>query len=112
MLAAEKPEGVTGTFEFIVRGSGRQDERYFLNSEVDYRDQRCLTLVLTSDAYRTLSARLGDDAASILNGKKILVNGTARKTRIDFISMGRVTDKYYYQTHVAVGDAGQIRTVN
>lgn len=109
MRAAEAaPRGVDGVFELEVRGSGRDAFFSFLNSEADYRDQRCLTIVLSPAATAALRARLGGDPVEVLRGRHIVVTGTARRERIDFTANGMPTGKYYYQTHVRVSDAAQI----
>ena len=46
-----------------------------------------------------------------LKGKRILVSGTARTVRIDFLTDNRPTGKYYYQTHVRVDHASQIKVL-
>jgi hypothetical protein len=45
---------------------------------------------------------------SALKGRNILVTGAAVRTKINFFAEGRMTDKYYYQTHVNVSQAAQI----
>ncbi|GAB6197078.1 hypothetical protein [Lysobacter xanthus] len=102
------PAGVQGTFAMRVRGVGTRDGRVYLNSEQDYRDQRTLTVALTPDVARELCARIGVESPQALEGRDILVSGTAMRTRIFFLVNGRATDKYYYQTHVNVDRASQI----
>lgn len=38
--------GVAGEFELTVKAVGFENGRFFLNSELDYRDRNCLTLVI------------------------------------------------------------------
>ncbi len=80
----------------------------FLNSEVDYRDQRNLTVAVAPTAVAALQARLGGDPRVALKGRDIVVTGSAMRIRIVFSANGQPTDKYYYQTHVRVSDADQI----
>ncbi len=111
-LAAAAPrDGVTGVFAMTVRAVGRDERGVYLNSERDYRDQRNLTVVLTPDAAAELEGRLGGPLEQRLRGHAIQVSGTARRTKIVFFADGQATDKYYYQTHVRVMKAGQIRPV-
>lgn len=92
-----------------VRGAGRKDGRLYLNSESDYRDQRCLTIAIPDAIADLLCVRMGGDLAEILKGRTIRVTGTAVKTKIVFRTPdGRLTGKYYYQTHVAVTAMDQI----
>ena len=112
LSAAERPEeGVTGVFRMEVRGGGRQDDFLYLNSEADYRDQRCLTLALPQSAALALEHKLGGDPTVALKGKTLRVTGTAKRTTIGFRNNGVMTDKYYYQTHVLITDPSQISIV-
>ena len=111
LSAAERPEeGVTGVFRMEVRGGGRQDDFLYLNSETDYRDQRCLTLALPQSAALALEHKLGGDPVVALKGKTLRVTGTAKRTTIVFRSNG-VAAGYYYQTHVLITDSAQISIV-
>src|SRR3546814_4863219 len=86
-----------------------KDSKYtYLNSELDYRDQRNLTIVVTSAAARALSVRMGSDLEAGMIGKQLRVHGVARRVKIVFFANGQATKKYYYQTHVLVTDAAQI----
>lgn len=109
LAAASAPGGVPGIFELQVQATGRQDGNLYLNSETDYRDQRNLSIALSPAAIRTLAAQLGQDPAVALQGKRLRVMGKAVRVPIHFVSNGRTTDKYYYQTHVNVNDAAQIQ---
>lgn len=105
MNAAEMPEGVGGVFEMVVRASGRQGGLLYLNSEADYRDPRNLTIVVAPGEEEALSVRLGGPVQTTILRKVIAVRGIARKTRINFISEGRPTGKYYFQTHLKLRSA-------
>lgn len=105
MNAAEMPGGVGGVFEMVVRASGRQDGLLYLNSEADYRDPRNLTIVVAPAEEEALSVRLGGPVQTTILRKVIAVRGIARKTRINFISDGRPTGKYYFQTHLKLRSA-------
>lgn len=108
MAANAAPAGVPGTFAMRVQATGVEGGRSFLNSELDYRDQRNLTVALTARATEQLGRHLGGDPLARLTGKDILVRGDAVRVKIHFFVNGRKTDKYYYQTHVKVTDADQI----
>ena len=110
-LAAAAPRtGITGVFAMTVRATGKTN-RVHLNSELDYRDQRNLSISVEPEAAEELTSRFGSPPDVALKGKQILVTGTAKRTRIVFISDGKPTDKYYYQTHVAVTKASQIQVL-
>lgn len=110
--ASAAPGGVQGPFRMQVQASGRQGVMAYLNSELDYRDQRNLTLALPPPVQAQLEARLGGDPLEILKGKTLLVEGEARRTRIDFTRDGQPTGLYYYQTHVTLHDAAQLTVLD
>lgn len=103
--AAQSEEGITGVFEMVVRGTGREGGRLFLNSQPDYRDPPNLTIAVTPLVERALEDRLGAPLPAAVSRKTIAVRGTARTTRIWFHANGRRTDKFYYQTHVNLESA-------
>src|SRR5690606_32596351 len=102
--AAAPRTGVTGVFVMTVKATGRTNKLH-LNSEADYRDPRNLSIAVMPRATEDLEAILQAPAEVALEGKRILVSGTARRTRIDFVVGGKPSGKYYYQTHVRVTDA-------
>ncbi len=110
-LAAASPDkGVDGVFYMTVKATGMTD-RLHLNSEIDYRDQRNLSIAVEPAAARELAEALGAPPQFALKDKRILVIGTAKRARIVFTAGGRPTDKYYYQTHVLVTKASQIKVL-
>jgi hypothetical protein len=109
--AADPQRGIRGTFRMKVSTAGRQDGNIYLNSENDYRDQRNLTVAILPSAQRQVAAIYGREADAAFKGKTILVSGIARRVTVWFNSDGRRSDKYYYQTHVDVLDASQLKTI-
>ena len=108
MAATAAPEMVPGDFALQVRAAGRADGNVYLNSELDYRDQRNLSIAIAPLAQADLEKRYGQPPDQFFSGKAIVVHGAARRVKIFFLADGLPTDKYYYQTHVAVYDASQI----
>jgi len=104
VIAAAKaaPDGVPGIFKMTVRAVGRENRRVFLNSELDYRDQRNLTIAMSEEVEKALEAKIGAVSEQAFVGRRIFVRGVAQRVRIDFSEAGRPTGKYYYQTHVVV----------
>ena len=102
------PNGVKARFGLLVQASGHQDGNVYLNSELDYRDQRCLTVAIAPRAVRELKAKYTLDPAVFFKGKRVAVDGVARRVTIFIGVNGRKTDKFYYQTHVVVNSAEQI----
>lgn len=107
--ATAAPRGVPGVYGFRVQAAGRQDGNIYLNSELDYRDQRNLTVAIRPSAFDGLRARLGGEPDAVLIGREVTVEGEARRVRIRFTSAGSDTGLYYYQTHVDVTRAEQLR---
>lgn len=110
--AAAAPRAVRGRFAMRVEAVGRRDGNIYLNSEDDYRDQRSLTVTIRPSAIGPLADRFGDEADRYLIGKRIVVDGEARRVHIDFTSDGRPTGKFYYQTHVDVVNADQVSIIS
>jgi hypothetical protein len=108
MAAGAEGAPVQGIFRMHVKSAGRQSGNVYLNSQADYRDQRNLTITLDQEAIEDLRAQFGQDPQEYLVDKDIVVRGEARRVQIFFMQDGQPTDKYYYQTHVLVMQAGQI----
>ena len=106
--AAVPDKGITGVFTLTVRRTGKVGHMYFLDSEADYRDQRNLSIAVSQEAAKDLQEQLGASFETAFMGKQILVAGTAKRVKIEFVVHGQPTGKYYYQTHVDVKSASQI----
>lgn len=101
--------GLAGRFAVYVKAADESRGRFFLNSETDYRDRNCLTLVLSPAAAGKLAGQANlQDVRTRFLGKWVVVEGIARRVRIDFTENGKPTGKYYYQVHVFVRDARQV----
>lgn len=103
--AAEMPRGVSGVFEMVVRSTGREGGKLFLNSELDYRDPRNLTIDITPAVEKALEARLGAPVESAVIRRAIAVRGVARKVKTIFTVDGQPSGKYYFQTHLMLRSA-------
>lgn len=112
LAASTAPMLVPGVFEMQVKATGTQNGYVYLNSELDYRDQRNLTIAMTPDAVKRFTSETGTSPLEAFQGKHIVVKGAASRVKIAFLVDGRQTSKYYYQTHVAVLGGDQISVVN
>jgi len=102
--------GVAGMFDMPVAEVGQQNGLFYLNSEADYRDRNCLTVALTPAAMLQLVGTNDlDRVRKRLRGHRVIVRGVAQRQRIDFTSDGKPSGKFYYQIHVRVSAASQIR---
>jgi len=117
MQAIEKaaeaaPKGIKGFFELHVKATGRPHEVVFLNSELDYRDPRNISIAIHPKVIEPFKKKYGAVPDNYLKNKKIIVYGEARRVKISFGCNGeRNEDEYYYQTHVRVGSLSQIHIV-
>lgn len=100
--------GVRGEFIITVKAFDSNPEQSFLNSENDYRDQRNLTIRMPTSITPKLEQRLGVSFRDLKN-RRLIILGTAKRMRINFMNDGKPTGKYYYQTHIQVDSPTQIR---
>jgi hypothetical protein len=105
------PAGVAGRFRLTIQATGHQDGHVYLNSETDYRDQRNLSIDLCPVSLASMKDKFAADPETFFVGKTIEVRGVAHRVKITFLSDGKPTDRYYYQTHVRVCSADQISLV-
>jgi len=109
---AAAPAGVKGTFDISIKASGTQGQVTYLNSELDYRDRRNVTVALHPRLIKELTQLYGKAPKEYFLNKKIKVSGYAKRTKIVFISQGRPTQKYYFQTHIRVSSLKNIELVD
>ncbi len=103
------PQAVPGLFSLHIRNADRVGDLVYLNTELDYRDRRNVTVVLTPQVMKEFAKIYPDQAPEhYFPGRSIVVNGAAVRRTIWFISEGKKTEKYYFQTHIPVWQAGQI----
>lgn len=118
--ASVAPRGVRASFVMEVKAIGTHEGTSYLdsnaityvNSEEDYRDQRCLTLALPPQVRERLELRLGGPLDKTLKGKRVLVKGVAQRVEIRLYGTdGQATGKYYYQTHIRILNEDQIKVI-
>ncbi len=111
--AESAPQGVPGEYLLTIQATGTKDAMVYLNTELDYRDQRNVTVAIHPTVVAQLQAKYGVGPEAFFTGKKIMVKGSAQRVRVDFISANRrQSGKYYYQTHIPVLNIAQIEIVN
>lgn len=110
--AEASPNGIKGFFELRVKATGKPRKVVFLNSELDYRDPRNISIAISPKVAELFFNKYGETPELFLKNKKIIVYGEARKVKISFGCNGkRKENQYYYQTHVRVGSLSQILIV-
>ena len=110
--ADSAPKGVPGQYTLQIVATGSQGQYVYLNTEKDYRDQWAVTVALHPKVISQLSAKYGMPPQEYFLNKAIVVNGKAQRVKIAFLSDGKPTGKYYYQTHVRVMDISQLKVVD
>lgn len=110
--ADSAPKGVPGQYTLQIVATGSQGQYVYLNTEKDYRDQRAVTVALHPKVIAQLTAKYGMPPQEYFLNKEIVVNGEAQRVEIAFLSDGKPTGKYYYQTHVRVMDLSQLKVVD
>jgi len=111
--ASAAPKRVYGEFVFKILATGEQREIVYRNTEIDYRDQRNVTIALHPKILSQLKAKYGQSAEEFFIDKTISVSGYAERIQIELLTEGRrPTGKYYYQTHIRVKNISQIEVVD
>jgi hypothetical protein len=106
------PEGVRGTFQFLIKASGSQGGIVYLNSDLDYRDPKNITVALAPKTIESFIKTYGSSPDSYLIDKSIEVTGKVERIKIFLYADGKNTKKYYFQTHVKVTSLDQIRVLS
>lgn len=110
--AENAPKGVYGEYTLKIQATGQQRGITYLNSELDYRDQRNLTVALHPKILAELESKYGDTPQNFFVGKTVSIKGYAKRVKINFIAAnGRTSNKYYYQTHIRISDIAAIEVV-
>jgi hypothetical protein len=110
--AVNAPKGVKGTFQFLIKASGVERKVVYLNTELDYRDRRCITVALHPKIIAAFTQKYGSSPKAYFINKNIEVTGEVKQMKIWFISNGKKTKKYYFQTHIRVKSINQIKVLN
>ena len=110
--ALNAPEGVKGTFQFSIKTSGIERNIVYLNTELDYRDRRSITLALHPKTIVGFTDKYGSSPEAYFINKNIEVIGEAKQMKIWFFSKGKKTEKYYFQTHIRVTSIDQIKILS
>jgi hypothetical protein len=106
------PNGVKGSFQFQIKAAGQQRNNIYLNTELDYRDRRNITISLHPKTVIDFTKKYGSSPKVFLINKNIEVMGKAKRMKIWFFSNGKKTEKYYFQTHIRVTSINQINVLS
>jgi hypothetical protein len=106
------PDGIKGTFQLPIKASGIQRDIIYLNTQIDYRDRRNVTVAIHPKLVDALTKKYGASPDSYFINKTLEVTGEARRMKIYFFSKGKITKKYYFQTHIRVASLNQIKVLS
>ncbi|MCH1923463.1 hypothetical protein L9G74_03860 [Shewanella sp. C32] len=110
--AAAAPEMVTGDYTLFIKAVGQQGNNVYLNTELDYRDQRNVTIVLPIPILPRMGIHNFTDLEHHFLNHGVQIHGNAMRARIDFMRDHRPTDLYYYQTHIVVANPTAISVID
>ena len=97
-----------GEFQMQIKSIDNIQRMTFLNSELDSKDQRNLTIAIRPRAVQQLTKKYGDKLQEQLLNSEIKVSGEAKRQKIWVLHRNLNTGQYYYQTKVFVKSADQI----
>ncbi len=110
--AERAPAGIDGEFVLNIKATGQQGPRVYLNTELDYRDRRNVTVVLTPEVARYFATTPKASPLEYFLNKRLRIKGTAKQVTIWFFKDGERSEKYYYQTHINIDSHHQIEVLN
>ena len=110
--AESAPHAVEGEYILYIKATGSQGAFVYLNTELDYRDQRSVTVAIHPRAVKAIIDKYGSAPQDYFLDKSIAVSGQAKRIKINFNSQGKPTGKYYYQTHIRIKDVSQIQVLS
>ena len=103
------PKNTRGIFTLSIKASGAEKQYVYLNTELDYRDRRNVSVVLLPEFQEAFLTKYGVDAQTMLMNKDLTVSSFAKRMKIYFFVDGKPTEKYYFQTHIPVKHLKQIQ---
>ena len=106
------PEGVIGTFQIPIKASGNEGGVVFLNSDLDYRDPKNITVLLEPSTIESFTKIYKASPDSYFINKTIEVRGKVERIKIYRYTKGKRPAKYYFQTHIKVTAVDQISVLN
>ncbi|MFS1703977.1 hypothetical protein [Aestuariibacter sp. GS-14] len=110
--AEATPKGVQGEYVLQIKAAASQGQFVYLNTELDYRDQRAVSVSIHPELVAQLTEKYGMSPEAFFLNKTIAVTGKAKRVKIGFSSEGEESGKYFYQTRIRVMDMSQIKVID
>jgi len=111
--AEAAPDGVKGEYTLKIKAAGKSQNALYLNTEIDYRDPRNVSVAIHPRAFKAFRKKYGKEAQDFFVGKKIKIQGEARRVIIKVSPEGKPPYKYYYfQTHIHVFKSSHISLID
>ncbi|WP_417761935.1 hypothetical protein [Shewanella sp.] len=109
--ATQAPQVVAGDYTLLIKAVGEQGAMVFLNTELDYRDQRNVTIALPKQVLPQMGIADFNALQHHFVNHAVHVRGDAMRVRIDFNRDHVPTGKYYYQTHIHIAKLSDISVI-
>ncbi|MCF2859514.1 hypothetical protein L1286_18675 [Pseudoalteromonas sp. SMS1] len=107
VVKESKVGGVHGTFELKIAGSLRHRGGVFLNTMMDYKSEKNVTIFLTEKFIHKFKKKTGIPPEIYFLGKRIIVKGKAKRVKYTVYEYGKETDKFYFQTQINLNALNQ-----
>ena len=105
------PDGVTGTFQLPIKASGNVGGTVYLNSDLNYKNQRNISVVLPINTIKAFTKHYGEPPETYFIGKTIAVTGTVKRVKIYLYKNGKRSKKYFFQTHIKINKLNKINVL-
>ena len=107
------PDDVKGEYTLKIKSAGKTKSALFLNTEANFRDPRNVSVAIHYRAFKAFRKEYGNEAQDFFVGKKIKVQGEAKRVPIRISNEKKPPYKhYYFQTYIHVYKSSQISLVD
>ncbi|MFC3034019.1 hypothetical protein ACFOEE_16015 [Pseudoalteromonas fenneropenaei] len=109
-VAAEQyPQKLAVESELLIQKVGEQFGAYYLNTELDHRDPRNISIDIPVKLVAEFKQLHQVTLEEYYTGKRVRVIGELEQAMICFHRGGCELNRYYYQTHIQVTSLAQIQ---
>ncbi|WP_286133513.1 hypothetical protein [Colwellia sp. UCD-KL20] len=90
------PNGIIGTFTLPIKASAIQRRNLYLNTEVDYRDRRNITVAISPKLIPAFTKKYGSSPERYFINKTVSVTGEAKRMKIYFFFNDKKNSKILF----------------